>query len=409
MSETLVLKLEDMAHGGDALGRYEGKVIFVPSGIAGEVVRARIVEDKGRYARARLLEVLEASSERIDAPCPYFGACGGCHWQHIDYGAQLAYKQSIVRSQLERIAGLSSPEVLQPIGMGNPWKYRNHMQFSADPRGQLGLLGARGHTVVPIDGCLIMHPLLDEMYEAMDLDLAGLQRLSLRAGIHTGDQMMILQTQDDQVPDVEMTMRLSCVLLLSDGTYLTLGGSPYITEQLAAQVLVISATSFFQVNSEQAAKLVNLVASYLEAGSDDVLLDAYCGVGTLSLGTHSQVKHIVGIESDAGAIADAEVNASGARNVTLLCNTVEHALAEVDERVTLIVVDPPRAGVDVQALRALAGLGARRIVYVSCDPATLARDVGRLQELGYQLCVVQPLDMFPQTYHIECVALLEPA
>jgi 23S rRNA (uracil1939-C5)-methyltransferase len=408
MSETLVLKLEDMAHGGDALGRYEGKVIFVPSGIPGEVVRARIVEDKGRYARARLLEVLEASSQRVDAPCPYFGSCGGCHWQHIEYGAQLTYKQSVVRSQLERIAGLSSPEVLQPIGMDNPWRYRNHMQFSADPNGQLGLLGGRGHTVVPIDACLIMHPLLDEMYEAMDLDLVGLQRLSLRAGIYTGDQMMILQTQEDEVPDVEMTMRLSCVLLFSDGTYLTLGGSPYITERLAGRALVISPTSFFQVNSEQAETLVDLVASYLEAGGDDVLLDAYCGVGTLSLGMHSQVKHIVGIESDAGAIADAQVNASGARNVTLLCSTLERALPEVDQKVTLIVVDPPRAGVDAQALRALGALGARRIVYVSCDPATLARDVCRLREFGYHLRVVQPLDMFPQTYHIECVALMEP-
>ena len=218
MGERLIVQLEDMAHGGDAVGRHEGKVIFIPYGIAGESVRVEITRDRERFAHARLLEVLVASPQRVQPPCPYFGTCGGCQWQHIQYGSQLEYKQGIVRTQLQRIAGLSDIVVRPTLGMADPWHYRNHMQFNSSRDGRLGLMAAGSHQVVPIDHCLLMHPLLEEMFDSLDIELFGLQRLSLRAGVNTGEQMIIFETEDDQPPEVEVDLPLSCALLLSDGT-----------------------------------------------------------------------------------------------------------------------------------------------------------------------------------------------
>ena len=407
MGERLIVQLEDMAHGGDAVGRHEGKVIFIPYGIAGESVRVEITRDRERFAHARLLEVLVASPQRVQPPCPYFGTCGGCQWQHIQYGSQLEYKQGIVRTQLQRIAGLSDIVVRPTLGMADPWHYRNHMQFNSSRDGTMGLMAAGSHQVVPIDHCLLMHPLLEEMFDSLDIELSGLQRLSLRAGINTGEQMIIFETEDDQPPEVEVDLPLSCALLLSDGTSATLVGSPYIHERIADRRYRISAPSFFQVNTQQAETLVLLVATYLRPGPENTILDLYCGVGTLALGLAARVNQVIGIESNAVAIADAEANAIGVENAVFAHGPVEDVLPTLDVGAPIVVMDPPRTGLDQRALSAVVDLAPVRIVYVSCDPATLARDVKRLVASGYQLCEVQPIDMFPQTYHIECVAVLD--
>jgi 23S rRNA (uracil1939-C5)-methyltransferase len=407
MGAELVVQLEDMAHGGDAVGRHEGKVIFVPYGIAGEAARVEVVQDRSRFAHARLVEVLNPSPERVQPPCPYFGVCGGCHWQHMAYESQLRYKQAIVRAQLQRIAGLPDPNVQPTLGLADPWHYRNHMQFSVSEDGNLGFMAARSHRVVPIERCLLMHPLLEEVFEALDIELFGLQRLSLRAGINTGEQILIFEMEDDQAPELEVNVPLGCVLLLSDGSPVTLVGSPFIHEQVGGRMYRISAPSFFQVNTTQAEVLVSLVSAHLSPGPEDVILDAYCGVGTLSLGLASQAQQVIGIESSDTAIADARANASTMENVLLIHGQVEEILPTLDVCAPLAVVDPPRTGLGKATLSALISLAPLRLVYVSCDPATLARDIKGLVGSGYYLTAVQPVDMFPQTYHVECVAVLE--
>ena len=407
MAQQLTLSLSDMAFGGEAVGRSEGKAVFVPYALPGDVVRVEVVSDKGRYARARLLDIVTPSPYRVAAPCPYFGVCGGCQWQHVEYTAQLEYKRSIVLSQLQRIAGLADAPVRSTYRMDEPWHYRNHVQFSVSEDGQLGFMAAGSHRVVPIAACLVMHALLTELYDAVDIELPGLRRLSLRAGIGTGERMIVLEMEDDQPPEVEVDLPISFVLSLSDGTPVTLLGSSYIHEQLAGRIYRLSAPSFFQVNTHQAETLISLVRTYLKATAGSTVVDAYCGVGTFALELARTAGQVVGIESSAAALADAAVNAEGLDNVRFVQGAVAEKLATLDVQAPLAVLDPPREGLGQEVIAALARLAAPRVVYVSCDPATLARDIKGMLAAGYALREVQPVDMFPQTYHIESVALLE--
>lgn len=421
--DAITVELTDIAHGGAALGRHEGKVIFVNGGLPGETVRAAIVEDHKRYAQARLVEVVDPAPDRIAAPrCPHFGDplarfgvdgvahaglyCGGCQWQHVAYAAQLRYKQAIVADQLRRIGHVNDPLVRPTLGMEEPWRYRNHAQFRVTPGGALGFVGIDGQTVVGIEVCHILHPLLMELFEQLEVDFPALEAISLRAGINTGDQMVILETTDDEVPAIEIDVSGSCVLQLRDGPAVSLAGSTYIEEELLGHRFRVSAGSFFQVNTEMAARLVEVVHDYLAPRGYETLLDLYCGVGTFGICLADEVAEVIGVEENPVAVDDALVNADPLDNVSLYEGPVEVALPEVGGPVELVVLDPPRRGVEPEVVRALTRLRPSRIAYVSCDPATLARDVRRLGEAGYRLVEVQPVDMFPQTYHVESVALL---
>jgi 23S rRNA (uracil1939-C5)-methyltransferase len=417
MSE-FTLQLTTITNGGAALGRHEGRAIFVPYTLPEETVRVEISEDKGRYAFARPVEVLEPSPDRVVPPCPYFGltGCGGCQWQHISYQAQLRFKAQIVADQLTRIGGISDPRVHPTLPDSSGWAYRNHAQFHPAPGGRLGFHSApAGHVsgqrnrqdreVIAIEECAILHPLLSDLYATLDLELENLTRLSLRAGTMTGDRMLVFETEDDLAPSLEIDLPVSCVLLLSDGQYANLIGNNHITEVAAGHTYRISAPSFFQVNTFQANQLVRLVTEYLELQGNETILDAYCGVG---LFTRHLAKHtglVVGVEAEPAAVADLLENTADQDNVEIIEGPVEAVLPDLDVTLDGAVMDPPRAGVDRFALDALVAHRPARVVYVSCDPATLGRDAKRLGRSGYHLAEVQPVDMFPQTYHIESVAL----
>lgn len=409
---TITFKLTDMAHGGDALGRHEGKVIFVPYTIPGETVRVEIIKDKGRYAFARLLEVLEPSPDRVEPRCPYFGAgkCGGCQWQHIDYSAQVRLKTAIVADQLERIGDLTAEDLaavaMRPtLADQSGWEYRNHAQLHPVPGGGLGFQRASGEGIITIDDCLVLHPLLGDLYDSLDLDLDELIRLTLRAGTATGDRMLVFEMEDDLPPALETDAPISCVILLADGAFANLVGNNYVTEVVAGHTYRISAPSFFQVNTSQAAKLVQLAMEYLDLQGDETVLDAYCGVGLFTTHLAERAGLVVSVEEAPSAVDDLLENTADFDNVEIVEGAVEDALPDISVPLDAAVLDPPRAGVDRFALDALVEHAPARIVYVSCDPATLARDTKRLTRAGYRLLEVQPVDMFPQTYHVESVAL----
>jgi 23S rRNA (uracil1939-C5)-methyltransferase len=413
-TEPFTLQLTAIAHGGAALGRHEGRVIFVPYALPGETARVEIAEDKGRYAFARLVEVLEPSPERAEPPCPYFSptGCGGCQWQHIDYQTQLRFKTEIVADQLTRIGKIPAPLPVRQAGLVHPtlpdnfgWAYRNHAQFHPAPDGGLGFQGAASHETMAVDECLILHPLLSDLYAALDLDFEGLLRLSLRAGAATEDLMLIFEMEDDLPPGLEIDLPVSCVLLLSDGVHVNLIGHNHITETVAGRTYRISAPSFFQVNTPQAAQLVRLVTEYLDLQGDETVLDAYCGVGLFTTHLAERAGLVIGVEQFPAAVADLLENTAGQDNVDVIEGPVEAVLPDLDVPLDAAVVDPPRAGVDRFALDALVERRPARLVYVSCDPATLARDAQRLIRGGYHLVEVQPVDMFPQTHHVESVAL----
>jgi 23S rRNA (uracil1939-C5)-methyltransferase len=405
--DVIELELDAISHLGQALGRYEGKVVFVPYALPGESARVRIVEDRKRWARGALLDLFQRSPHRVVPPCPYFGTCGGCQWQHIDASRQLSYKHEIVVDQLRR-AGLAGPlPVCDVRGMEEPWGYRNNVQFTLSQDGELGFQGARSHDVVPIARCLLLHPLLDELHQLLDVRWPKLSRLSLRAGTHTGEQMVILEPAGGEMPELEVDVPLSCVLRLPDGRHVPLIGSDVYHERLRDRTFRISTGSFFQVNTVQAEVLLDRVEAYLDPQPDDLLLDIYCGVGTFGLSLLDRVGGVIGIEESPSAVEDAWANTAGAENVTLIEDSAERVVPLLDEPVTKVVIDPPREGCAPALLDALVALAPQRIAYVSCNPSTLGRDLARLMGAGYHLREVQPVDMFPQTYHIESVSWLE--
>jgi 23S rRNA (uracil1939-C5)-methyltransferase len=408
MPEAFDLRLTDVAHGGSALGRHEGKVIFVPYSIPGETVRVEVVEDHTRWARARLLDVLEASPHRVEPPCPYFGPdkCGGCQFQHIAYEAQADFKRAVVADQLSRLGGLDMP-VGETIGAAEPWDYRNYVQFHLTPDGDLGFLTADSHRVIAVVDCLIIDPLLDELWSALLLKWPQLYSLGLRCGSATGDLMAIFELESYEDFDIQVDFPVSCVLLLPDGEAAVLMGEPFITEHVAGRDYRVSAGSFFQVNTGGAEALVALVREFLEPAGEDTLLDLYCGVGLFGLALADEVGRVIGVEADPSASADFRFNAQGLEHVSLIEGKAQSVLDRLKEPVDLVVLDPPRAGAGKRAIAGIAGLEPRRVVYVSCDPATFARDARQMTDAGYVLQIVQPVDLFPQTFHIETVALFE--
>ena len=395
-----------MAFGGEAIARHEGKAIFVPLAMPGDEAEIEIVEDRGRFARGRLVQLIRPAPERVLPRCKHFGVCGGCHWQHVDYAQQLAYKTRIVREQLQRIGGLRDPLVHPTIGPDEPWHYRNHTQFHLTRNGRLGYMALRSHDVIPIEECHILEPPVEQLWRELDVELPDLDEVALRAGVHTGEQMVVFQLKSDEAPQAEIDIAANVVAELADGSEHVLAGEPYFHERLNGHVYQVSATSFFQVNTRMAERLVALVVERLQCNVSTRILDAYCGVGTFALALAPHVARVVGVEYAPDAAQDARVNAQAFANVEMLEGTVEAVLPGLREYFDAVVLDPPREGCAPAVSDAIIARHIPRIVYVSCDPSTLARDVKRLSAAGYQFVDAQPLDMFPQTFHIETVATL---
>lgn len=405
--ETATVQLTTMAHGGAALGRIDRQAVFVPYALPGERVHVEITDDRGRFAFARVLDVLEASPDRVEPACPHFGAsgCGGCQWQHIGYEAQLRLKADVLIDQLARIGGVENASVLSTLADESGWDYRNRARFHSAGDAGLGFLATSSDEVITIDSCAILEPGLQYLFSALDLELPGLRNLTLRAGVTTGDQLLLFEMEDDAAPALEVDLPVSCALLSSDGQLVSLIGSNFIMERFSGHCYRITGPSFFQANTAQAERLVRVVLQHLDLQSNETVLDAYCGVGLFTAPMAEQAALVVGIEASTFAVDDLLENTTAYDNVETIEGPVEDALGELSEVFDAAVVDPPRTGLDRRALDALVAHRPGRIAYVSCDAATLARDAKRLIQAGYTLEQVQPIDMFPQTYHVECVAL----
>lgn len=405
-TELIELTLQEMVHGGQALARHAGRTIFVPYGIPGERVRARLTDEHERYAFAEVVEVLEPSPHRVTPRCPHFGPglCGGCHFQHLDYAVQPGYKRDVVIDQLKRIGGIEQPTVHPTIASPTPWHYRTHVTFHRDSLGNLCFVGTDNETLIPIDECHIMRPELMTLLDELNLEeIETLERVRLQAGLDD-DRMVIISTNDDEAPELEVNMPVSINLLLSDNEPVNLIGSSHTVYTVRGRQFRVTAGGFFQVNLPQAEALVDLVLHKLNLRGSEAVLDLYAGVGLFTAFLAEQAALVTSVESYPPAVTDADENLAAFDNVDLIEGSVEDVLAELDEHYDAAVIDPPRSGLGRDALDALIGLAPRQIVYVSCEPSTLARDAKRLLAKGYRLVDVTPVDMFPQTYHIECVA-----
>jgi 23S rRNA (uracil1939-C5)-methyltransferase len=411
------LSIEAMAHGGAGIGREaEGRVVFVEGALPGERVEARVHRVDRSFARARLSSLPDSPSpDRQDAPCPHFGAwpergaaperhCGGCQWQHASYAAQLRYKQRILEDALERIGRIEAPPVLPPIGMEDPWRYRNKLRLRAGPKG-MGLISLDDARIVPLSQCPIALPEIEALIEALDLDLDVGTEVTLRASDLTGDRLIIIHADAEQIDEIEVGLDASVVLLRPDGGLEVAAGRPYLIERLEERDFIVPAASFFQVNRRMTLKLVEALR---EAIPDDarILADVYSGVATFSTLLAPQFEEVFAIESDREAVAAALDNASGLEQISLVEADAAEGLAYLEDHPDTILVDPPRGGLAQEMSLLLADHPAHTIAYVSCEPTTLARDLRILANGGWRLQQCQPVDMFPQTYHIESVNLL---
>jgi 23S rRNA (uracil1939-C5)-methyltransferase len=384
--EKLRLSLTGMAYEGGAIGRHDGQVVFAAYGIPGEEAVVEIERRSKDYLMGRVVEVLSPSPHRVEAPCPYFGSCGGCQWQHIDYPFQVELKARIVGEQLRRIGKFEEPSVAATVTAEERWHYRNHARFSTDRQGQLGFVSLVRRRFVRIDHCRIMHPWINGVLERLQGKCAGLHQVAIRYGLRT-EQALIhpsLKEIDDSIPS---------------------GQSSY-EEELLGKRFRISGASFFQVNTRQAEVLIEVVRERLALGQDQLLLDAYAGVGTFAVLLAPYVKRVIAIEESPAAVADAVINQAGIKNIVFYQGKVEQILPELRQRPQAAILDPPRVGCHPDVIAAVLKRPPARLVYVSCDPATLARDLRTLCQGGYRLQEVQPVDMFPQTFHIESVATL---
>ncbi len=407
--QTYEIRLTGFAYGGEAIGRLpDGRAVFVPFALPGEQVRIRLVEEKRGHARAELLDVLEVSPARGAPRCLHFGECGGCHYQHMPYPAQLAAKQEILRDQLMRIGGLSDPPVEATVACPAPYGYRNHVQFHLTPSGQMGYYKANSRQLFAIQECHLPQAPIAVVWPQLEFEaLPELERIGLRLG--TGDDLqLILESSDPQPPDFSVEdLPISAVHLSSAGT-VVLAGSDYVIFEVLDRRFRVSAGSFFQVNTLMAETLVeHLLAGISEfhpLNPQTVLLDVYCGVGLFSAFLANRAGQLIGIEASPSACEDFVANLDEFDNVELYEDRAELALSSLDVSPEVILVDPPRAGLDRGALDAILTLKPALLVYVSCDPATLGRDARRLAAGGYSLARATPLDLFPQTYHIESLS-----
>ncbi len=398
------LTLTTPTYGGETLSRLpDGRAVFVPYALPGERVRVRLVEEKPRFARAELVEVLEPSPERVTPRCPHFQTCGGCHYQHIPYERQTQLKADILRDQLERIGKLENPPVQPTIPSPSPWNYRNHMQFHLTPEGQLGFVAARGEGVAPITECHLPEAAINATWPLLDAEaIPGLDRLALRLGAND-DLMLVLESSDPQPVSLEVDLPLS-VVHLGPGGALVLAGDDHIVIEVLGRPFRVSAGSFFQINTALAGKMVQHLLDNLPLSEESTLVDAYCGVGLFSAFLAPHVGRLIGIETSPQACEDFVTNLDEFDHVELYEAPVEGVLPELDLHPEVIVVDPPRAGLARSALDAILALQPQTLAYISCDPATLGRDARRLTAGGYELQQVTPFDLFPQTYHIESVS-----
>ncbi len=384
--------------------------IQAPAGLPGEEVTLAVEAPtqprpgrrsrrwKPRPPRVWISEIHQASPLRTAAPCPVFGTCGGCQLQHMQYEAQLQWKRDVVQQLLREVGGFEDAPLRETVSCDDPWHYRNHMRFSVNRSGQPGLTARGTHRVLPLTSCPIAHEQINRALRVLSTQVNAQPQLLIRCGTATG-QMLI---QPQQKPEAAAHLADQGIDLRTDT----------MEEKLAGATFRIRPSSFFQTNTAQAEKMAQMVLDGLLDGRDAsglTVADTYCGVGTFALLLSQHVGRVIAIEESPSAIKDAQWNLREASNVDILKGKVEDLLPALAAQLDGLVIDPPRAGCQQVILDALAHHPVTRIVYVSCDPSTLARDLHILchQYPIYRLRSVQPLDMFPQTAHIECVAVLE--
>jgi 23S rRNA (uracil1939-C5)-methyltransferase len=406
MAELFTIQMEKMVYGGDCLGRLpDGRAIFVPFVLPGELVQVEITEDKKRYARGKPVAWVTISEDRINPRCIHFSACGGCQYQHLDYTKQLEQKEAILKDQLQRIGKIQDPPIQPIVPSPNPWYYRNHVQFHLGQQGELGYIHADGEHLLPITECHLPLAEINQIWPQIELGSdSGVYRLGIRQDSF-GDQMLVLEGNDPEPPEFSEDIPVSAVYTPPDAGLTVLAGQDCLTYSLLDREFQVSARSFFQVNGPIAEAMIHFLLENLSLSKDIRALELYAGVGLFSAFIAEKVGHLTAVESSGSACFDFAQNLDLFDNVVLYEAEAEAVMPTLNLPVDLLVADPPRAGLAPAVHDALVTLRPQQIAYISCDPATLARDSRKILNNGYQLLSITPFDQFPQTSHIESISM----
>lgn len=399
--------IDQLAYGGDGLARLpDGRAVFIPHVIPAEKVAIRMVDDKQKYARGEMVELLTPSPQRVAAPCPHFGVCGGCQYQHIDYPAQVGYKEHILREQLLRLGHVDLIPPIQVFPSDLPYGYRNVLQFHPLASGKLGFMKRNSNAVFELSQCLLPGQAIQELWQAFTLEpQSGIERIEMRQN-DSGEVLITLEGEEGDIPEVELNASLNLVHRSRDEN-VVLSGEDALAMNVKGVPFHLSAGSFFQVNDGVTEKMVTVLMDIVQKKAPRTVLDLYAGVGLFSRFLAPLTSTVVAVESDPHACRDFIVNLDAFAQVSLYEGAAETILPALQWKADLVVCDPPRAGLHEDVLQALVQSDCSTLVYVSCDPATLARDIRRLVDRGFALESIALFDMFPQTYHFETVVVLK--
>ncbi|GAB4477540.1 MAG: class I SAM-dependent RNA methyltransferase [Anaerolineales bacterium] len=400
------ISLQKAVFGGAAMGRLaDGRAIFIPYALPGERVLAEILTEKAHHVWGRLLRVLEPSPQRIEARCPHFGECGGCHYQHLSYEAQITLKAKLLAEQLRRIGRTHELPQIEIHASPSAWHYRNNLQFHLTPQGKLGFQRAQSHETLPIQQCFLpLQPLVD-LWQPIELDpTTGINRVALRCDSDE-NLLLVLESNSVETPEVLIEELPLSIVHLSPAGSLVIAGSEHLWMDVKGERLRVSGGAFFQINIAVAEQIVDYLLQHINLSSADTLIDVYCGGGLYSRFLAPKVGRLIGIESSPFACRDFEFNLDAFEHIELYEARAEQVLPHLNVHPQTVLLDPPRSGLSITVRESLIRLAPQQLVYISCDPATFARDAHFLTQNGYGLEQLAFFDMFPQTYHIEAVGI----
>ena len=400
--ETLILNTN--TYGGETLGRLnDGRAVFVPHTIPHEKVRIETIIEKPRYAKAKLLEILEASPERIPPRCPHYAVCGGCHYQHLNYDTQLQIKADILCDQLKRIGKIEAPTIDFAISSSQPWHYQNQVRFHVTRDGRLGFQGVHDQGIVAIDKCHVLNPAIDRLWPQIDIDtIPGLKHISIRTGAEK-EIMVVFESSDPEPFSMNLDLSISVIHRGPNG-FIVLAGDDHIIAQIRDRNFRVSAESSLRTNPLMAAHMVDHILNSLPDTPNSTLLSAYAGIGLISAFLAPRVGHLVAIENSPSSCDDFTINLDEYNNVELFEAPIEHVLQSAIPEPDIIVVEPPSSGLSRHAMDGVLSLAPEMLVYISRNPSTLARDANRLTQGNFHLHRITPVDLFPQTYHIGSIS-----
>jgi 23S rRNA (uracil1939-C5)-methyltransferase len=372
---------------GETTAALQDIPISVAGGVPGETVEVEVVRRYPESLATRVLSVENPSSSRVDPPCPHYLECSGCQFQHVNYETQLEFKRKRIEEALAEYLEISGVTVREPLPSPQEYNYRNHARFTVRQSGEIGFVNRHTRQWLRVDQCMLMTESINDAVATMQDHIRGITQMSIRAGVNTDDLLIQPKLPNPAIP-------------------LESGGQHY-TEKLMGHTFKVAGSSFFQVNSPQAEALASLIAERLALSGKETVIDAYAGVGTFAVLLSPNSGRVIAIEDSNSAVADARFNARGLSNVEFIESRTEDAMAEMDFPVDAVILDPPRTGCHPGTIDAVRRLAPARLAMVSCDPPSLARDLALVCEgNAFAIDEVQPVDMFPQTYHVECVAFL---